>query len=171
MTQNGARKVVHEILASVAQTVDRNRYVRKPNIPFFLVSNSETRGHLKKVFCRTDEDTEYSPYIRNRNSSCKTVLISQRIHSSVCGCVCMSTLGCVYACARVVTVRMMVGKYSGARSGAIRVNLLPQYFGLRNDWRIRGGGGQWANGGGSFCANCSVWQTDVYRCEGEEVCK
>ena len=31
------------------------------------------------------------------------------------------------------------GSVAGAGSGAIRVNLLPQYFGLRNDWRIERG--------------------------------
>lgn len=48
----------------------------------------------------------------------------------------------MYACARVITVRMMVGQQLGPGLGTVRVNLLPQYFGLRNDWR-RGAVSQW----------------------------
>lgn len=44
---------------------------------------------------------------------------------------------CVSACASVGTVRVIEG-LSWGQGGAIRVNLLPQYFGLRNDWRIEG---------------------------------
>lgn len=76
----------------------------KPNIPYL----SQIREHkwpsgqfsirpMRKLF----------EYIRKRKSSCLTVLISQRIHSSVCGCgcVCMSTLS------MCITVRVMVGNW------------------------------------------------------------
>lgn len=43
----------------------------------------------------------------------------------------------VCACARAAIVRVMVGEQRG-HGGAIEGNLLPQYFGLRNDWKVEG---------------------------------